>query len=209
MRTGNIKYIREIVGELDTNSYILYSEESRESLLIDPGAEGEKLLRRIDERGLKLKKIVLTHGHIDHCGDVNTILSVKKIPLLMHREDLTVLNSHINTDLGRSLGLTPPKRADEFINEGDIIEISGLKVEVLHTPGHSPGSICLKCGDLLFTGDTLFAGSIGRTDLPGGDFKTINKSLERIKQIDENMIILPGHGDESDMKTELAINPFL
>lgn len=209
MKSGEVKYIKKTVGELEANSYILYSEESENCILIDPGAEGAALLKLIEEKNLKLIKIILTHGHIDHCGGVNEIISTEKIPVMIHRDDLPVLSSHINMDLGKSLGLTPPLTADEFPVDGDKIEISGLTIEVLHTPGHSPGSICLKCGNILFSGDTLFAGSIGRTDLRGGDYNTIIKSLERLKSLPPDTIVLPGHGDKTNMENELALNPFL
>ncbi len=209
MASGKIMYIRKVVGELDTNSYIVYRKEEKECILIDPGAEGKLLMNIIKERDLILTKIVLTHGHIDHCGGIDEILSLLKVPVLIHEKEVDVINSHINLDLGKSLGLNPPKTIDKFLKDGEIINLKGLSVKVLHTPGHSPGSICLKCNNYIFSGDTLFAGSIGRTDLPGGNYKTIMKSLENIKKLPINSTILPGHGEETDLKTELSLNPFL
>lgn len=127
----------------------------------------------------------------------------------MHEDDLPILNSHINREISEALGLEMPPQPDRYFIDSEEIRCEGITIKIIHTPGHTPGSVCLSLEGLLFTGDTLFAGSIGRTDLPGGDFKTIQSSLDRLRTLPPGTVILPGHGESTTLKRELDFNPFL
>ncbi len=206
---NELDYLKFPVGELEANLYIIWSISSRKAVILDPGAWSTDIEAKIEELKLIPEKIILTHGHIDHCGGVESAAALYKIPVSIHKNELPVLNSEINKDLGNSLGVSPPEKIDYYIKEGDSIILSDTVIKIIETPGHTPGSICLYSEKLLFTGDTLFCGSIGRTDLPGGDYTEITRSLDRLKKFPPNTIILPGHGDISTLESELELNPFL
>jgi len=197
------------VGELAVNCYLVFSQESGGGYILDPGDDSEKIIRSVAELNIHPGAVILTHGHIDHAGGISPLLSAFDIPLLMHQDDLPVLNSQLNREMSAALGMEMPPQPDGFFSEGEEVRCDGVSLEVIHTPGHTPGSVCLKAGNMLFTGDTLFAGSIGRTDLPGGDFKTLQASLDRLRGFSPGTIILPGHGESSRLKRELDYNPFL
>lgn len=197
------------VGELEVNCYLIYSKESNKCFIVDPGDEGGKIVNAVRELGLMPDSVILTHAHIDHCGGVALVLSEFDIPLLMHEGDLPVLNSRVNREISEALGLQSAPQPDRFFSDGDIVSCGGLSIKIVHTPGHTPGSVCLSINSLLFTGDTLFAGSIGRTDLPGGDFKTIQASLDKLRTFPDDTRILPGHGDSTTLKREIDFNPFM
>ncbi|MCK5005017.1 MAG: MBL fold metallo-hydrolase [Candidatus Aminicenantes bacterium] len=203
------EYKKIVVGELEVNCYLVYSKESKKCFILDPGDESERIIKIIRDIQLIPEAVILTHAHMDHCGGVSLILSEFDIPLMMHEKELPVLRSDINKEFSAALGLSIPDAPDRYIAEGDEIGADDLKIRVIHTPGHTPGSICLMTGNHLFTGDTLFAGSIGRTDLPGGDFSVIQNSLEILKRFPPETFILPGHGDTTTLKQELEYNPFL
>ncbi len=203
------EYKKIVVGELEVNCYLVYSKESKKCFILDPGDESERIIKIIRDIQLIPEAVILTHAHMDHCGGVSLILSEFDIPLMMHEKELPVLRSDINKEFSAALGLSIPDAPDRYITEGDEIGAGDLKIRVIHTPGHTPGSICLMTGNHLFTGDTLFAGSIGRTDLPGGDFSVIQNSLEILKRFPPETFILPGHGDTTTLKQELEYNPFL
>lgn len=203
------EYKKIVVGELEVNCYLVYSKGSKKCFILDPGDEGERIVKIIRDIQLIPEAVILTHAHMDHCGGVSNVLSEFDIPLIMHEKELPVLRSDINKEISAALGLSIPDAPDRYISEGDEIGSDDLKIRVTHTPGHTPGSVCLGIDNLLFTGDTLFAGSIGRTDLPGGDFSVIQNSLDILKQFPPDTSIFPGHGDATTLKQELAYNPFL
>lgn len=203
------EYESIVVGELEVNCYLIYSRESKKCFIVDPGDEGSKIIDEVNELGIEPEGVILTHAHIDHCGGVSQIISEFGIPLIMHKKDMDILNSGINQEISEALGLHMAPQPDRFFEDGEELLSEGLAIKIIHTPGHTPGSVCLSTGNLLFTGDTLFAGSIGRTDLPGGDFKTIQSSLDRLRSFPPETVILPGHGDSSTLKRELEFNPFL
>lgn len=194
-----------IVGEIQANCYVVGSAKGSEAIVIDPGAEGEKILSVTEENDLKIKYIVNTHGHIDHTGaDAFLLENIVPRPLLcVHKDDAAMLSSG-ELSLASSLGLkTKPLSADILLKDGDSIEIYGMSLKVIHTPGHTPGGISLLTDGILFTGDTLFSGGIGRTDLPGGSATVLMNSIhEKLLVLENTVVICPGHGDDSELGRE-------
>jgi glyoxylase-like metal-dependent hydrolase (beta-lactamase superfamily II) len=201
------------VGKLFTNCYIVFCPETKEAIIIDPGFdslfEAEEIFKFLEEKMLKLKFIVNTHGHLDHiCG--NGIVKEKfKTPILIHEKDAFMLGK-----LGKLIakffgfnGSSPP--ADAFLKDGDVVKFGKATLKVIHTPGHSPGSISLLGEKEVFTGDTLFAGSIGRTDLPQSSERDMQCSLEKLASLPEYLTVYPGHGPATTIKEEKENNPFL
>lgn len=201
------------VGKLFTNCYIAACQETKEAVIIDPGfdnsSEAEEIFNFLEEKMLKLKFIVNTHGHPDHtCG--NRIVKEKfNIPILIHEKDKFMLGK-LGKVLAKFFGFnssSPP--ADLLLEDGDFVKVGTLKLKVMHTPGHSPGSISLLGEKEVFTGDTLFAGSIGRTDLPKGSEKEMRDSLEKLARLPEYFVVYPGHGPPTTIGEEKACNSFL
>lgn len=200
---------RLVVGELATNCYLLGCEETGTAALIDPGADSKTILEEIALGGWRLEKIILTHAHYDHFGAAGEILSQEKVPLGIGKEDAAAL-SDPNCNLAAFLGGTRRGlAADLLLDEGELLEVGNLKFKVLHTPGHTPGGICLLGEGVLLTGDTLFAGSIGRTDFQGGSLPRLMESLQKLRVLPGELQVLPGHGPASTMEQELTDNPYL
>ena len=194
-----MKVIAMPVGSYQTNCYMVYNENSETCVLIDPGYQPEELLEQIRIKGKTLEAILLTHGHFDHVGGVKQIAQETGCKVYICPEELLIpphfsAGEHYYTDT---------------YSEGDTLNLAGLSLQVLKTPGHTQGSVCLLCGDTLFSGDTLFAGTCGRTDLPGGDHKTILSSLRRLAQLEGDYRVLPGHGPCTTLNEERVENPFL
>ena len=186
------------VGSIGTNCYIVYDETTRAAVVIDPSDEAELVEARIGALGLRVRAILLTHGHFDHGGDAERIRKLSGAPVYLHPADL-VLPSWLTHGL----------RADRDLADGDQLVFDGLRFQVLLTPGHTPGSVCFLCGDALFSGDTLFAGSCGRTDLPGGSWHEILASLRRLAELEGNYTVYPGHGDPTTLDEERRYNPYM
>ena len=205
-----MEFIRIPAGVYAANCYIIYSEIAREGIVVDPGGDAEIILGKIDENKLSIKYIILTHGHGDHMGGVIELNKSLNVPVLVHEDDKELMedgnkNMSVIMSFG-SLEFSP----DVLLKDGDVIEFGDLNAEVIHTPGHTKGCICLKIQDHLFTGDTLFKGSIGRTDIFSGDYDTIIRSIrEKILPLDDNIIVLPGHGASSTIGEEKKYNPYL
>ena len=201
----------EIMSSFGSNCYIIGCSETKEVAVIDPGGEGEKIISLLESKGYQVKYIINTHGHLDHIGANKAIKDKFNCDILIHELDGAMLpdpSKNLSSFMGGQVA-SPP--ADRLLTEGEIIEIgSTLKLEVIHTPGHTPGGICLKAGKLLFTGDTLFGGSIGRSDFPGGSHATLIKSIkEKLLNLPEDTVVYPGHGPESTIGEEKETNPFL
>ena len=186
------------IGSLQTNCYMAWAEGSEKCILIDPGYEPELLLEQVRLQRKTLEAILLTHGHFDHVGGVKQIAAETGCKVYICAEEL-------KQPLRYSDGL----HYTDTVAEGDVLELAGLTLQVLHTPGHTPGCVCYLCGDTLFSGDTLFAGTCGRTDLPGGDFKAIQASLQRLAALEGDLRVLPGHGMASSLDIERRYNPYM
>lgn len=200
------------VGPLRCNCTILGDEVTHEAMVVDPGDNIPEILARLQKHGLTLRQIVVTHAHIDHVGGAALLKKATGAPVLLNQQDLGLLEK-MEMQAGW-LGVATPQVAppDASAEDGLTIGLATLPAEVLHTPGHTPGSICLLFPQqaLLLAGDTLFAGSIGRTDLPGGDPRQILHSLrERLLVLPDSTRVLPGHGPETTIGEERQSNPFL
>jgi glyoxylase-like metal-dependent hydrolase (beta-lactamase superfamily II) len=200
---------RVTVGPLDVNCYLLADRTSRDTVIIDPGGDADKIEARIKEFDMRPVAIVNTHGHYDHIGANAALKDRYHIPLSIHRAEREYLtNTLINGSALMGNECVSPA-ADMLLADGDTLQAGGLRLTVMHTPGHTPGCICLAVADLLFTGDTLFCGTVGRWDLPGGDEGTLLTSLNRFYAVAPDTRVLPGHGPECLMKNEFRHNPFL
>ena len=198
------------VGSYYSNCYIVGSESSKEAAVIDPGADFNKIDNKINELGVIPKIIILTHAHGDHLGAVEEFVKKYGTKVYIHEGDaqaLTDSNKNFSKVLfGKNISINP----DVILKDGDEIHLGDLKFEIIHTPGHTKGGICIKVGNIMMTGDTLFNNSIGRTDFPGGSFEEIIDSIqEKIFKYDEDIIIYPGHNSPSTIKSEKLSNPFV
>jgi len=191
-----------LVGPLQVNCYLVACPRTKHALVIDPGDEGDHILERINKLELQVKMVINTHGHFDHVGANHQVLAATGVELCMHQA----------AKQAQGYGLPAVQSPDpkRFLQNGDLIEVGDLSFEVIHTPGHSPGGICLYGEGHLFSGDTLFAGSIGRTDLPGGDMKQLLGHIRsQLMVLPDATVVHPGHGPESTIGREKTVNPFL
>lgn len=205
-----MKYELVVVGALETNCYLVYDDETRECAVIDPGAEHEKIVAAIADLELKPVIVLNTHGHVDHIGANSDIVQKYAVPLAMHAADTDMLKVSDYIELSLLLGARNSPAPDRLLSDGDEIAVGRTSLRVLHTPGHTPGSIGFVQGGVLFSGDTLFCGGVGRTDLPGGSWKDLERSIrERILTLPEETVVLPGHGPWTTVEQERSSNPFL
>lgn len=199
------------MGPIETNCYLVYCSKTKEGIVIDPGDEGGKINNLIKDLGVKIKYIINTHGHHDHIKANKDVKELTGAPILIHTNDAAMLTDS-SKNLSHYMGeKTIEPAADRELNDGDIISFGTFSLQVLHTPGHTPGCISLLCTTkkICFTGDTLFNGSVGRTDLPGGNYKTLLQSLRnKLINLSNEVIIYPGHGPHSTIGEEKAINPY-
>jgi len=205
-----MKYEHVIVGAIETNCYLVYDEETKECAVIDPGAEGEKIIHLIHQKELKPIMIINTHGHVDHVGANKDLLDEYGVPLLIHSADSPMLDKVEQMELSFFLGAKNSPPADKFLVEGEKVDIGSVRLEIIHTPGHSPGSVSLLGDGVLFSGDTLFWGGVGRTDLPGGSWDELVRSIkEKILTLPKETLVLPGHGPQTTVDQEERSNPFI
>ena len=198
-----------VVGTLQTNCYILQSDAT--AIIIDPGDEPERIVRFLNDIKVKPSKIVATHTHFDHVLGVDSIRTELNIPFLIHRDDLSMLESMQNR-VRQFMGfeVPPPPKVDGYLKDGELLKLGDETIRFLHTPGHSPGSISLSGDEYVLTGDALFNQSIGRTDLPGGDLNTLVHSIrERLFKLGDETVVYPGHGPETTIGDEKLANPFV
>jgi hydroxyacylglutathione hydrolase len=191
-------------GVYAANCFILMNEDTKETAVIDPGGDSEDLIKAVNEMDAKVKYILLTHGHTDHTGAAVQLQEEYNVPIYISKKDYRMMENgeYIYGDV---IG-----KVDKFLNEGDTFKIGSIEIKCIHTPGHTPGGICFMVEDVVFTGDTLFAGSIGRTDLAGGDFDAIISNIKnKLMILPDNITVLPGHGPQSSIGRERVHNPFL
>jgi glyoxylase-like metal-dependent hydrolase (beta-lactamase superfamily II) len=197
------------VGPLQTNCYIAACEKTSSAVVIDPGFDAEGIARQIDDMGLRVVAIVNTHGHADHVMANDRLRAITQARVMIHRDDAAML-----LDAGRAFSSwtgieATVGPADVLLEDDSVIEAGELRFVTIHTPGHTPGSCCLACEDTLFSGDTLFAGSVGRVDLPGGKGSDLRRSLQALMKLPDDTTVLPGHGPETTIGRERRENPFV
>jgi len=205
-----MKYETLVVGALETNCYLVYCPETRECAVVDPGAESEEIFRLIMKKGLKPIIVLNTHGHVDHVGANRDIKERFDVPLYIHSADSSMLEKSQDSELALFLEAKDSPAPDHLLKEGDKIRIGKSFLEVIHTPGHSPGSVSFLGDGFILSGDTLFSGGVGRTDFPGGSWRELENSIKnKILTLPDETIILPGHGPSTTVGQEKSSNPFI
>lgn len=197
-------------GFFKTNTYLVGDEQSGKALLIDPAGDWKKIRTMIQSAGVAVEAIVLTHAHYDHANRVHEARALTGAPLLVHEADAPLLQrkSVLSLVTRWRIKLSPPP--DRLLAEGDVVEVGALRFEVIHTPGHTPGGICLRYKKTMFTGDTLFAGSIGRTDLKGGSWPALKASIDnKLFVLSDDIHLYPGHGPKTTIERERKYNIFV
>lgn len=200
------------VGPLQCNCSVIADENTREAMVIDPGDDIEDILAIVSRNRLTVKQIVITHAHIDHVGGAMKLKKVTGAPILLNQNDSALLKMLDVQAAWIGMATPGPVQIDQSLGNGDKVKAGSLSADVIHTPGHTEGSICLYFAPekKLIAGDTLFAGSIGRTDLPGGSYKKIIESLhERVLALPDETVVIPGHGELTTIGQERDSNPFL
>ncbi|MBI5177681.1 MAG: MBL fold metallo-hydrolase [Nitrospinae bacterium] len=199
------------VGPIDENCHIVYCEEHRASIIVDPGDSGKRIIAFMEEKDLIPKLIVNTHCHADHTGAVAPLVDYFNIPFLCHRDDEWMLNDTDQMEMARYLGLKTPPKNDSAVADGEMIDLcDDFALKVIHTPGHTPGGICLLGEGNLIVGDTLFRTSIGRSDLTGGNHEQLITSIKtRLFTLPDGTVVYPGHGETTTIGYEKQHNPFL
>ena len=205
-----MKFESVIVGPLETNCYLVYCPETLECAVVDPGAEAPKIVRLIASKGLQPVILLNTHGHIDHIGANKEIKEKFGIPLCIHRHDEPLLTNVQQSELAFFLGAQDSPAPDQYLEDGETIKVGQSSLRVIHTPGHSPGSVIFLGDGFLLSGDTLFFGGVGRTDLPGGSWPELVDSIKtKILIMPDEMPVLPGHGPFTSVGQEKRSNPFI
>ena len=200
------KVVESSMGE---NTYVVGDINTKKCIIVDPGANFVDIMNIVKIQNLNVEYIVLTHGHGDHIANVLTLKEETSAKIVSHEEEKEILIDK-RKNLSASLPLnTVEFDADIYVKDNDILKVGDMKLKFIHTPGHTKGSMCIKIDNYMFTGDTLFAGSIGRTDFYSGDYKKMEKSLKRLKNQDDDIVIYPGHGPNSTLKIEKMTNPFM
>ncbi len=198
------------VGQIMTNCYLVSNEETKELLIVDPGDQADLLARKIDESGAKPAAILLTHGHFDHVLAVNELAEQYQIPVYAHENEKKQLHSTA-VEFFPHLGRSGEIKVDHFISGEPLLKLAGFEIKVFMTPGHTQGGVCyyFEKEGLLFSGDTLFFGSIGRTDFPGGSYKDLIQSVEtKLFPLPEDVVVYPGHNNATSIGFEKQNNPF-
>ena len=195
---AELKYLKLIVGPLESNCYIVYCPETFKAAIIDPGAEPDRIIEAIEAHGLHPELLINTHGHFDHFGANEALLKKYSLKFAIHPEDLMLMQHPFQKEMAVETGYaySDISQPEILLEEGTQLNVGKITLTTLHTPGHTPGSVCLYTPGYLFTGDTLFAFGIGRTDYPMGDEEALYRSLERLLSFPPETLILPGHGEE-------------
>jgi hydroxyacylglutathione hydrolase len=198
------------VGPIQANCYILGCEETREAVVIDPGGEADRILMTLARSNLKLRYIINTHGHFDHVGANKRLKDSTGAPVLIHRLDAPMLDQLSASAASWGLSAEDSPAPDRLLEEGDTVVFGTITLTVLHTPGHTPGGISLFTDGCVFVGDTLFAGSVGRTDFPGGNAATLKQNIQsKLFSLADDVIVYPGHMEPTTVGKERRTNPFV
>jgi hydroxyacylglutathione hydrolase len=204
-------FAHRVVGPLACNCYIIGDPISREAIVVDPGGDADGLAAFVNAHDLKIVEIVATHAHFDHLIAAEELRRISGAPFRLHHADRVLLDWY--TESGRmflGVELPPPPEVDASVTEGDTLRAGSVQLEVLHTPGHSPGSISLVGASAVLSGDSLFASSIGRSDLPGGDDLLLRKMIRgKLFSLGDDLVVLPGHGPQTTIGQERSLNPFV
>ena len=192
-----------MVGPIMTNCYLLQDEKAKVCALIDPGDDAKRVETMVDNSGCTLQYILLTHGHFDHWGAVRPLLEKYDVPVYIHNADVT------DRDGGDLLFRRLDEQHQCYYDEGDALTLGDMSIRVMHTPGHSKGSVCLVVNDVIFAGDTLFRSSCGRTDFPGGDYREMLSSLARLGRMEGNYHVYSGHERDTELDAERRFNPYM
>lgn len=201
-----------VVGPLGVNCFLLADEQSREAVVIDPGADGDRILSLIAQAGLKVGCVINTHGHFDHIGGNKAVVEKTGAKLLIHQSDLQLAASGARTAASYGISFEASPEPTGYLTDGQQISFGRHTIEVLHTPGHTPGGCSLYLADekMAITGDTLFAESIGRTDFPGGSHEQLIASIRtKLLTLPDETVVWPGHGPSTSIGAERAMNPYL
>lgn len=205
-----MKIIGLQVGNLGTNCYLAYDEQTLDGVVIDPGGEGARIVREVANHHIKVQAILLTHGHADHIMALKHVREAFQVPVIIHKEDETMLGDvkrNLSFFVGEAISYTS---VDRLVADEEVVKLGSLSFKVLHTPGHTPGGCCFQFGSDVFCGDTIFSESIGRTDLPGGSYAQILQSIqEKIMTLPDDTSLYPGHGPQTTVGWERRMNPFL
>jgi hydroxyacylglutathione hydrolase len=200
-----------VVGLFRENCYVIGSRRTREAVVVDPGDEPEEILALARDMGVRITRIVCSHAHLDHLMAVRPVQEATNAPFLLHPQDLGIA-ANVPQQVARLLGrdVPPPPDPDYLLRDGDDVEVAGVQLRVLHTPGHTQGSVSLYGAGMLFSGDTLFRGSIGRTDLEGGNSAQLMETIVgSLLDLPDETIVLPGHMQETTIGRERQSNPFI
>jgi glyoxylase-like metal-dependent hydrolase (beta-lactamase superfamily II) len=198
-----------VVGPLEANSYIVGDEKTKKAVVIDPGDEPDRIIEVIRDSGFDVGAVICTHGHFDHVGAAGDIKKATGAEVLIHKEEIETYRTAKDQAAFWGYGVDDLPEPDNYLDEGDEVRVGGLVFNVLHTPGHSPGGICLYGEGVVITGDTIFQGSVGRTDFPGGSIGRLKESFKRLIELPEDTRVFTGHGPDTTIGREREENFFV